>query len=426
MTSQLDTKPSTGLSEIKQLSEHFKFLSTDLSNKENKLSEEHKKIDTIFSLQYDMDNPPSVEKFFRQALGVIQEVTGYNTITMRSYEATTQTFRIMAQSGMSLKMVKDLETIHISQGFHAEVALDHWPAYTSDMLNDPRMTSTAPVSEGYKSLICIPLLAQNILVGTVQIAIKEIHLWGADEVRWLALLGRRIGLLVHQIQLTERLRDMAVLEERARISQEIHDGLAQLIGSMRLWSEEAIFSLEDNEIDVAKKSINKIELAARDAYASLRDEMLGLRETVFPNKDLSSVIAEYLNRFQRQWGLKTKFIIEDSARNNIPWPIAPSAEIQLLRIIQEGLTNIRRHANASTIFVTISSNNGSLQVQLRDDGIGFNIKNIPEDRLGLHIMRERIASIGGSIIVSSEIGVGTALEIDIPLRTSQNIQRGEQ
>jgi two-component system, NarL family, nitrate/nitrite sensor histidine kinase NarX len=416
--------PNLYENEIKHLSRHIRKMEADLGNWQKRLADQHRMIDTIFSLQYNIDEPPTIEKFFRRTLESVKKVTGYQAITMRLYDSRTQSFRVMAQSGMSPAMLRDLEIIPSDAGFHGEVIQSHMPAFTSKMSIDPRMTSAAPIQEGYESLVCIPMLALDELVGTIQIALKEEHFWDEDELRWLALIGRRIGLLIHQIQLTERLRDLAVLEERSRIAQEIHDGLAQLIGSLRLWSEEALISLEEGNPSAARKTLQKIESAARDAYASLRDEMLGLRETILPSKDLPAVVNEYLNRFQRQWGIHTQLHLQEKAQSLQAWPISPAAEIQLLRIIQEGMTNVRRHANASLILVTLSTTNGYLKVLIQDDGIGFDLEYIPEDRLGMRIMRERAASVGGTISISSNFGKGTELMINIPMRTSQNIQKG--
>jgi two-component system nitrate/nitrite sensor histidine kinase NarX len=410
-----DENSIPGANEVQQLAATFARLQASAIESERELAEQHRKIDTIFSLQFEADNPPSLEKFFRQALGIVQQVTGFDSITMRLYEPGTRTFRIMAQKGMTSEMLADLQTLPAESGFHAEIVQTHQPAFTSDMSGDPRMASSAPVREGYQSLVCIPLLAQDNLVGSIQLATREKILWSPDELRWLAVIGRRIGSLIQAIQLSERIRDMAVLEERSRIAQEIHDGFAQLVGSLRLWSEEAMLSLKKNELVDVQNTLQKIEANARDAYASLRIEILGLRESIFPGKELSSIIAEYLRRYQRQYGILTQLAKDESFIE--PLPISPAAEIQLLRIIQEGLTNVRRHANAHNLSVEMSNLPGSLEIKIRDDGSGFNLENIPDDRLGLKIMRERASSIGGTISIDSRQGSGTRLEIRIPMNT---------
>ena len=402
--------------EIGQILRHIQRLEAALAIKEKELAVEHNKIDHLYSLQYNTENPPSLEKFFSQGLEIIHDITGFSAITLRLYEPGTQTFRIMAQSGMTLEMQKELQVIPADGGFHAEIFQTHKPAFTSDMSHDPRLSSRAPISAGYHSLACIPLLAQDILVGSMQLVTKEEYYWSASDRRWLGLIGRRIGLLIHQIQLSERLRDLAVLDERSRIAQEIHDGLSQLVGALRIWSEEALACLEDRELDNVQKTLEKIEDTASDAYASLREEILGLRGNFLANKDLSACLSDYLCRFQHQWGLQVELQVDQRVEDLDPLSITPAAKIQLLRIFQEGLTNVRRHANASRIIVALSCGEGFLTLQIQDDGVGFDLHSTPADRFGLRIMRERAASAGGTGAIKSQIGQGTQLETKIPLR----------
>lgn len=421
LNSLWESGPSfSGENEIEQVSRHIQDTRKTLDEKDKELAIEHHKIDHLFSLQFNADNPPSLEKFFRESLGIIQDITGFTTITLRLYESRTQTFRIMAQSGMTSEMLEDLNVLPASTGFHAEIVQTHKPVFTSDMPHDPRLSSSAPISAGYRSLACVPLLNLDVLVGSMQLVTKEEYIWSENERRWFGLIGRRIGLLIQQIQLSERIRDLAILEERSRISQEIHDGLAQLVGALRIWSEEALGCLEDRELDDVRKALQKIESTSSDAYASLREEMLGLRDTLFPQKELSTFLSEYLRRFQRQWSIQTELLVEKCAEDPLSWSVAPAAEIQLLRIFQEGLTNVRRHANASRIVVVLSCSEGWLVLRVQDNGAGFDLGNIPEDRLGLRIMRERAASVGGAIVIQSQIGQGTQLEIKIPIRMFNN------
>jgi nitrate/nitrite-specific signal transduction histidine kinase len=417
LSNSLELEPSTeGENEIEKLSRHIQHMRVVLDKKDKELAAEHRKIDHLFSIQYDTDNPPSLENFFHQVLGIIQDITGFSAITLRLYEPHTQLFRIMAQTGMTPEMFKDLQFIPAQTGIHAEIIQTHKPVFISDISHDGRLSSSAPISAGYHSLACIPLLAQDVLVGSMQLVTKKEYLWSENDRRWLGLIGRRTGLIIHLIQLSEGLRDLAVLEERLHIAQEIHDGLSQLVGALCIWSDEALVCLKDHELEDTQKALEKIQDVARDAYTSLREEMLGLRDSIFPSKELSAFLSGYLDRFQRQWGIQTELQVDQCAEDLDTLPISPAAEIQLLRIFQESLTNVRRHANASRIIIALSCADGWLVVRILDDGAGFDPDNIPDDRLGLRIMRERAASVGGAIAISSQIGQGTQLDIKIPLR----------
>lgn len=281
------------------------------------------------------------------------------------------------------------------------------------------------LSLGIHSLLAIPLLRGRRVLGLLAVMGDTDHTFSDWDIQRLKQLAQHVVVAIDNAMLYQQVRSMTATEERRWLAQEIHDGLAQIINSLCLWSEEARISVEENDPDTTRKTIGKIETAARDAYTTLRDEMLGLRTGDFANKYLLELISEYIDRFQRQWSIQTHLHLDESAKALQPWPISSAARVQLLRILQEGLTNIRRHAKASSISVTIAIADALLKVVVEDDGSGFDMEHIPEDHLGLRIMSERAAVVGGTIRISSRIGKGTQLEIDIPLSISQNTQRGK-
>jgi signal transduction histidine kinase len=248
----------------------------------------------------------------------------------------------------------------------------------------------------------------------MELAVKRKHSWDEVELQWLELVGRSVGILIHHVRLTDRLKGVLVEEEHNRVAQEIHDGLAQLLGSLRLWAEDANLALEKGESAQVQIALKKIELTARDAYASLREEIIGLRNTIVPGEDLLPVLTEYLDRFQRQWGIETKLDVVRVPSVASRLSLTPASEIQLLRIIQEGLTNIRRHANAHRIRLRVDEGLEEIMVSIQDDGKGFDPENVTSEGFGLKIMSERAASVGGRITIYSKDGQGTTLEIILP------------
>jgi len=142
-----------------------------------------------------------------------------------------------------------------------------------------------------------------------------------------------------------------------------------------------------------------------------------LRDSANSGKDLIPVLSEYLDRFQRQSGIQARLVIDRDISNMGALMLSTPGEIQLLRIIQEAATNVRRHAKADHIIVSLARDNNWLKVSIQDNGIGFDYENIAEDRLGLRIMRERAASIQGNIKVESSPGSGTEITVLMPMLT---------
>lgn len=371
----------------------------------------------LLSISEAIDEQPSVSQVFQRALDAVQEATGFDAIAMRIYERDGDCFRLVAQRGMSPAMVQELACIPADKGFQAEVARTKQPAVSANLAEDPRLGGSSPLEMGYRSLASVPLLADGELMGTMELASPETFAWTPEQVSWLSLVGRSVGVFLYHVQLTSHLRDLAVLKERSLIAQEIHDGLAQLVGSIYMWAEDAQLSLQEGDKHAVEKALNKIDHTARDAYAVLREEILGLRQKPQAGQGLMTHLAEILDRFRRQWGIDAQLTVAVGNGDTPPASISPSAEIQLLRILQEALSNVRRHACANKVHLKMDQEDGWLVAHLEDDGRGFDPHRVSEDHLGLSIMRERAASVGGRLNLQSAPGQGTCVRIELPPRS---------
>lgn len=402
---------------LESIALHFEQMKSDLDQVKENVQFQRRGFTALLGLFESFNEQSTIQDLFQLSVYTIRNITGWDAVAMRLYDAKREAFDLIAQHGMTPKMVEELKSIPVSRGFQHEAFLTKKPIHTSNLANDPRLGGPSPVEVGYKSLVCIPLLAADRVVGSVELASKASYDFNEDELRWLELVGRSVGNLFSLVQMTDKLKSIAVIQERTRLSQEIHDGLAQLIGSLRMWAEDIQDSVQDGDYETIQSNAQKIEQTARDAYASLREEMLELRDSTNTGKDIIPVISEYLDRFQRQSNIHTQLTIDHEISAMGALLLSPPAEIQLLRIIQEAVTNVRRHAKASQVNVSLAKDNNWLKVTIQDDGIGFNAENIGDDRLGLRIIRERAASIQGNIKVESSPGMGTEITLLVPMLT---------
>ena len=400
-----------------QITSHIDQIHSELLQARENIQFQRRGFTALLDLFESFNEQSTIQDLFQLSVYTIRNITGWNAVAMRLYDAKREAFDLIAQHGMTPRMVEELKSIPVTRGFQHEAFLTKKPVYSHNLAGDPRLGGPSPIESGYKSLVCIPLLAADRVVGSVELASKESHDLGEDELRWLELVGRSVGNLFSIVQMTDKLKSVAVIQERTRLSQEIHDGLAQLIGSLRMWAEDIQDSILDGDYESIQHNAEKIEQTARDAYASLREEMLELRDATNSGKDIIPVLSEYLNRFQRQSNIQTRLDIDTELTEMGALLLSPPAEIQLLRIIQEAVTNVRRHAKASQVVISLAKDNNWLKVSIRDDGIGFDFESIADDRLGLRIIRERSASIHGNAKIESSPGSGTEITVLIPMLT---------
>jgi signal transduction histidine kinase len=209
-----------------------------------------------------------------------------------------------------------------------------------------------------------------------------------------------------------RLRDAELtgvaLQERARLAREIHDGLAQDLWYAKLKQGRLSSLLADAGGGEPQLLAGEVATAIDSALVETRQAVMALRPQL-EGGPLGEVLARYVEDFSDRFGVRTEF----RATEPIP-PLAPRAQAEVLRIVQEALNNARKHADATLVRVDASATNGVMRFEVADNGRGFDPGMVPDDRYGLASMRERAALIGGALEIISEPQNGTRIVVTVP------------
>lgn len=240
-----------------------------------------------------------------------------------------------------------------------------------------------------------------------------------DELGQLALSINRMAddLERHTLEQMERneLRQRAIVEERERIARELHDGIAQLLGFVNNKAMAVRLLLSNRKTADADRQLQQLEEASRELFVDVREAILGLRTTDRTGAGLPNALEDYASQFSRLSGIPVELSIGPGVEGAT---INAEAELQLLRIIQEALTNVRKHASASQASVNLQASEAGLELAITDNGSGFRPAPPDSDRrhhFGLSTMRERAESIGATFELSSAPGAGTRISVHTPL-----------
>ncbi len=245
--------------------------------------------------------------------------------------------------------------------------------------------------------------------------------------------GRRIGQLIvwHDIterrrartQLLQQQRALAVLEERERLARELHDTLGQVLGYVNVQAQAARELLSSGQTREADAHLARLAVIAQDAHTDVREYILSVKAALSPEGGFLAALDQYLRRFEQHHEIQTEWIVPHDLTEGV---LEPVVEVQLLRIIQEALTNVRKHASVRSVRVAFAIHADQAQVLVEDDGCGFEPISLPQSwgragegaHFGLRIMRERAEAVGGSLLVRSAPGQGTKVIVQVPLRPS--------
>ena len=255
----------------------------------------------------------------------------------------------------------------------------------------------------------VPLRLENQLIGGLWVTRLQANPFTDADLIGLERLADQAVIALEYAVMTARLQSLAITEERSRIAREMHDGLLQILGYLSLEMQTMEAFLRQGDCDAVRAEIAKTRQSIAAAQADVRENVLSLRTTLAGDTSLVESLRDYIAEFEVQTAMQVEFVSGLSNESHL----SPMAEAQLVRIIQEALANVRKHANASNVQVQLYERGQSVYLSVTDNGIGFAPMNI-KNHFGLQTMRERASSINGVLTVNSEIGIGTKIELTLP------------
>lgn len=224
-------------------------------------------------------------------------------------------------------------------------------------------------------------------------------------------VGHHLGIAVAKHRSDLEARRLSVLEERNLLAHELHDSLAQTLATLRFQVRMLDDSLAQSPIsDEARTDLEHIRNGLDEAHTELR-ELLSSFRAPMDRQGLIAGLEKITERFRQKTG--TQVFFQTNCR---PFDLPASMKLQIVRIVQESLANIRKHARAQTVRVLLTRlSSGEHVVLVEDDGIGFSAPKAgggrPGEHIGLSIMQERARRIGAELRIESEPGEGTRVEL---------------
>ncbi len=261
--------------------------------------------------------------------------------------------------------------------------------------------------------ICLPLKARDQVLGVMNVRLPVDRVIGENETAVLTAVSDQIAIAIENAQLSQQ-KEQAITAERERIGRDLHDGLAQVLGYISTKTKAAQILLSQGKTDIANQYLRQLEKAAHDISLEVREAILGLKLTGQTGDGLNASMREMIRRFSRLSALLIHLNVADEVDN---LPLTPETEIQLLRITQEALSNVRKHANATRAWVSLLIHRDDLVLTIADDGAGFDRDQIDQKEaisFGLANMQERAEMIRGVFELDAEVGAGTRVQVRLP------------
>lgn len=264
---------------------------------------------------------------------------------------------------------------------------------------------------GLATCVSVPTRSKGKSIGVLLVIRRGKRPFTTDDIDLIAALGSQAGAVLQNAQLFSNTGAIAVLQERQRVAREVHDGLAQTLGYLNVQMGIIDQLLTKGDLVGVRGELETMSQVTRVAYEDLRHSITDLRTPLAISGGIRRTIREYLEKFSLQTGIPCHF----EGHTGSAAVLSPEAEVQLLRIVQEALNNVRKHAPGAEIWLRVEADSRRVKTVIRDNGPGFDPDRIGrEGRFGLHTMKERAEASGGSLTIASRPGNGTTIEVLMP------------
>jgi two-component system, NarL family, nitrate/nitrite sensor histidine kinase NarX len=399
-----------------QMATHLQTLYSTLEErveaKTRSLAERNRELGLLYEITAFLGEPAVVETLCKGFLTRVRTAMGADAGSVRLYVAATDQLYLTTHEGLTAEFVAREASMSCGDCLCGELIETGIPVVFDTASPPPGMKLRNCIREGFATATAFNVLYNRQRVGLFNLYFREPHAVSEQELNLLETLGQHLGVAIENQRLRSREKQLAVSEERNLLAQELHDSIAQGLAFLNIQVQLLQDSLRKGRADEAMQTAGQLREGVQESYDDVRELLVQFR-TRMHQSDLDTGIIAALERFERQTGVATEFDRQGSGV-----PLEPADELQVMHIVQESLSNIRKHARASQVLIVLKRSRNGVEVEVSDDGSGFDPVNEPnlqsERHVGLRIMRERADRIGGECEISSEPGKGARVRLVLP------------
>lgn len=261
---------------------------------------------------------------------------------------------------------------------------------------------------GYQNLVSVPVRLQQRLIGEIDLFFRSDIALNADETELLDALASHLASALEGLRAAALEREAAVGEERALLARELHDSIAQSLAFLKIQIQLLRGAVQKQQPEKVQSTLDELDAGLKESINDVRELLVHFR-TRTNTGDIEAALQETLQKFQHQTGLPTRLELDGEGL-----PLPADVQVQVLHVLQEALSNVRKHAGASHVSLDVHKG-AQWRFVVRDNGNGFDTaQQRGETHVGTKIMRERAERIGATVTIQSQPGQGTTVTLTLP------------
>lgn len=392
-----------------KLKELYDHLEDKVADKTQALSQRNEELLFLYETTTLIQNATDQEALMTQFLQKIVEYGNAQSGSIRLLNKNRHQLEILAEENLP-NIIKDashcniLNHCYCGKGLYEGNFVIH---KRGDRENSARLLCQDYISD---YLVTIPIHHIDEKLGVITLYFETEEALTEELAQLIETVTAQFAMALVKIRLTALDKQLAILEERNHLAQGLHDSIAQSLAFIKMQLPLLERALNEENHTLQQQTLSFIKEGIEECYLDIRELLSNFRVRIAQGS-FGNTIRSVIERFEHQYHLTVKSHIAPMI------DLSPEAQLQVIFILQEALSNIRKHAQASEVSVTITQDNTTFQMIIVDNGIGFDLAQLNEfekqGHLGTKIMRERIQKVGGELQFKQNSPQGTVVDVTI-------------
>lgn len=387
----------------------YRHLERKVAEKTVQLQEKHERLESLYEVTALVAKATTLEELAQGFAKNITRIAHADGVAIRWSDQANQRYLMLAAHGLPNSMV-DAELCIDKGDCHcgtvsAQAGLRVIPIFATTKMNLEHCAKA-----GFETVVNIPVRLHDKPMGEVDLFFHARVNPSPAERSLLEALSSHLAGAMENLRLNALEREAAVSQERHLLARELHDSIAQSLAFLKIQVQLMRDAVQSGNAVEIKQVLEEIDAGVHESYGDVRELLMHFR-TRTNTEDIEPALATTLRKFEHQSGMKASLNMHGQGM-----PLSPDLQIQVLHIVQEALSNVRKHARASQVWLDVQQQ-PAWRFEVRDDGVGFRSDNdqLDETHVGLRIMSERAQRIGADLDVVSTPGHGSSIILTLPL-----------
>ena len=386
----------------------YHHLEDKVRDKTVSLEAQHARLAALYEAAAFVARPSSMEALAQGFAKLLRSVSGADGAAVRWSDESQQHYIMMGADGVPKELVEAEHCLVSGEcGCGAPTAQAH-TRVIQIQAQDAQGLGNYCQRAGYAHVVSVPVRLQERLVGEVNLFFRESTSLSSEDQTLLETLASHLAGAIESLRASALERETAVSQERALLARELHDSIAQGLAFLKIQVGMLRNAINQGKAQSIERILDELNTGVQDSLSDVRELLLHFRTR--PNTDdIEPAVQTTLRKFEHQTGLSTHLRLHGKGL-----PLAPDVQVQVLHVLQEALSNVRKHARARNVWIEVHQG-AHWRMLVRDDGQGFDAgdPSTDETHVGLGIMRERAQRIGAQVEFSSTPGSGTSVTLSI-------------